>query len=285
MSDMHGGAVIRWWAAIVAGTAAALLIAWLGHVAGVPLRALLSIGAGAAALAWLIMLVAMPWNLYFAARGLVAELVVSRERGIDVRPGQDAEASRIARRMLWFALGGHVVTAAAAAVAAFLTRSQVGYYVAGAYLLSAAIRPAAAYFAHLRERISALSRESTHPRDDVITLRLKVDELAETVRALAVVFPQARGEVTDDLRRTETRLAGDISHARNLLTADLARIQDAQASDREASRSRDEDLGHRIDQMVRGIEGTLDGISDHREVQAGLRALVRMIRADPSGLT
>ncbi len=284
MSDIHRSAAIRWWAAVVAGTAAALLLAWLGHVAGVPLATLLAIGAGAAALAWLILLVAVPWNLYFAARGLVAQMMVSRERGIDVRPGQDAEAQRIARRMLWFALGGHGATAAAAAVVAYLTGSLAGYYVAGSYLLSALIRPAAAYFSHLRERITVLSRESVHPRDDVISLRLKVDELAEMVKALAAGLQRARGEVTDDLRRTESRLTGDISHARELLTADLARIQDAQAADREAARSRDEDLGRRIDQMIRRIEGTLDGISDHRELQAGLRALVRMIRADPSGL-
>jgi hypothetical protein len=32
--------------------------------------------------------------------------------------------------------------------------------------------------------------------------------------------------------------------------------------------------------MTRRIEATLDGLSDHQELQAGLRALVRMIRAD-----
>jgi hypothetical protein len=33
-----------------------------------------------------------------------------------------------------------------------------------------------------------------------------------------------------------------------------------------------------IDQMVRRIEATLDGISDHQELLAGLHALVRMVR-------
>jgi len=52
----------------VIGTVAALLIAWLGHLAGVSLNTVLSIAAAAAALAWLIVLVAVPWNLYFGAR-------------------------------------------------------------------------------------------------------------------------------------------------------------------------------------------------------------------------
>ena len=95
MSDEHRAiGVIRWWAMIVIGALAALLIAWLGHLAGVSLRTVLSIAAGAAALAWLIVLVAVPWNLYFGARRVVAEMAVSRARGIEVRPEQEAEARR-----------------------------------------------------------------------------------------------------------------------------------------------------------------------------------------------
>ena len=49
-----------------------------------------------------------------------------------------------------------------------------------------------------------------------------------------------------------------------------------------SARSRDEDLERQIGQMVRRIEATLDGISDHQELLAGLRALVRMVRSDPA---
>ncbi len=34
--------------------------------------------------------------------------------------------------------------------------------------------------------------------------------------------------------------------------------------------------------MVRRIEATLDGISDHQELLTGIRALVRMIKTDPA---
>jgi len=70
---------------LVPATGAAILIAWLARVSGVPLRTVLSIAAGAVALGWLILLVAVPWNLYFAARRVVAEQAVSRGRGITVR--------------------------------------------------------------------------------------------------------------------------------------------------------------------------------------------------------
>jgi hypothetical protein len=40
--------------------------------------------------------------------------------------------------------------------------------------------------------------------------------------------------------------------------------------------------GRRIGQMMRRIEATLEGISDHQELLAGLRALVRIVRSDPA---
>ncbi|HVB44281.1 MAG TPA: hypothetical protein VNF47_16470 [Streptosporangiaceae bacterium] len=282
MNDRARNSAAKWWAVAVLGLTATLLIVWLGRIAGVSMRTLLSIGAGALALAWLIALVAVPWNLYFAARRVVTEMAVSAQRGIVIPAARVAEARQIAGRMLWFALGGHVATATAAAVLSYFAGTTVGYYFTGSYLVSALIRPAAAYFGYLRERIRALSRESKHPRDDVVSLRDKVDELAGRLAALRAELQPAQRGLSDALLRAESKLTDDIAHTRQLLTADLARIQDAQATDREAARSRDEDLGRRIDQMVRTIDQTLDGISDHQELLTGLRALVRMIKSDTS---
>ncbi|HTS95869.1 MAG TPA: hypothetical protein VMI33_04550 [Streptosporangiaceae bacterium] len=269
---------VGWWVMVLAVAAAALLFAWLGRLAGVPLATLLAIGAGAVALAWLIVLVTVPWNLYFGARRVVAETAVSRERGVAVPASHEAEAGRIARRMLRFALGAHAGTAVVAAAIAYVSGATAGYYVAGFYLVSTAIRPATAYLAHVRERISVLTRESTHPRDDVATLKRRMDTVAGAQRELRAELRGAR----DDLRRAQDVLAGDITHARQLLTTDLARVQDAQAADRTAALARDDELGRRIDEMVRRIEATLDGISDHQELLTGIRALVRMIKPDPA---
>jgi hypothetical protein len=269
----------RWWATLVIGTAAALLIAWLAHVAGVPLRVVLVIVASSAALGWLIMLVTVPWSLYFSARQVVAEMAISRERGITVAPARQTEAARIARRLLRIAIGAHAATAVATVVITYLVGGRAGYYLAGFYLLSAVIRPAAAYLGHVRGRISALSVESLHPRQDVAALRQDHKALAGRVEELAAM----QREVASALSHAESRLADDIAHARHVLTADLARVQDAQAAGQDAARAREEVISRRVDAMVRQVEQTLDGISDHQEVQAGLRALIRMIRQDAAG--
>jgi hypothetical protein len=90
------------------------------------------------------------------------------------------------------------------------------------------------------------------------------------------------GHTNDGLRRTEAALADSIAHTRQLLTTDLNRLQDALSVSQEAARSRSDDLDRKIDQMIRRIEATLDGISDHQELLTGLRALVRMVRSGPA---
>src|SRR5215472_412881 len=200
MSDMSRGSVVRWWAVLAAGTAASILIAWLAHLSGVKLRTVASIAASGAALAWLILLLAVPWNLYFAARRVLTQMAVSRARGVTVPATEQAEAGRIQRRMLWFALGGHVVTALVTGVITYVSGATVGYYIAGFYLLSATIRPAAAYFSHLRERLGTLSRESLHPREDVVSLRERVDLLAEHAKHLIADLIRLERSGSDNLR-------------------------------------------------------------------------------------
>ncbi|HSR84728.1 MAG TPA: hypothetical protein VLM11_11175 [Streptosporangiaceae bacterium] len=268
--------LIAGWFLLLVGAGVALLIVWLARVVSVPLATFLTAGAVIIALSWLIVLTTVPWNLYFGARRAAQEMAVSRERGIAIRTSYDEEAGRISRRMLRFALSAHVGTAAAAAAVAFFSGNEIGYYIAGVSLLSTTFRPAAAYFVHVRERIKVLTRETTHPRDDVATLLHKAEVIEESVDDLRIDLRT----VNEDLRRTESRLADGIAHAREILTADLNRLQDAQATDLVAARSRDEDLERRIDQMARSIEATLDGISDHQELLTGLRALVRMVRSD-----
>jgi hypothetical protein len=229
-------------------------------------------------LSWLILLATLPWNLYFAARRAAVEMAVSRERGIDVRRAYDEEAGRISSRMLRLAIGAHVGTAVVAAAIAYFSGNEIGYYIAGIFLISTGFRPAAAYFVHVRERIRVLSRESTHPRDDVATLRDKMDVLEQDIGQLQFGL----GHTKDDVRRTEATLADSIAHVRQLLTTDLNRLQDALVASQDAARSRSDDLDRKVDQLIRRIEATLDGISDHEELLTGLRALVRMVRSEPA---
>jgi hypothetical protein len=75
-------------------------------------------------------------------------------------------------------------------VISYAVGQRAGYYLAGFYLLSAVLRPAAAYFGHLRRRLTALGREARYPREDIVTLREQVAATDETVRGLRVEVTQ-----------------------------------------------------------------------------------------------
>ncbi|MGW6097187.1 hypothetical protein ACWFRK_23070 [Streptomyces sp. NPDC055157] len=93
------------------------------------------------------------WNLYFRAHAVLAEIAVSRDKGMEVFPVRDAEAARIARTMLRAAVAGHVLTAAVVFAVTWATGEFTGYWFAAFFLLSTFFRPASAYLGQLRRRL------------------------------------------------------------------------------------------------------------------------------------
>lgn len=247
---------MRWWIFPVS-VVVALFSVWLLIFLDVPLATLLGLAAGAVSLAWLVLLLIVPWNLYFAARGVGQDIVESRERGIQIPAGRDAEVVRIARRMLVTAIGGHLVSAAVIATITFFSGSSVGYYFAGFYLLATAFRPSAAYFRHLRRRVALLAHETRYPRDDVVKLISEVEVLTEEIKRMDRNFRAALSEsgrrFIDDLERVQARL-------------------------RETT-GRGEALEHKVDLLTQQFEQTVDRLGDNHEVITGLKAFMRLVRS------
>lgn len=233
---------MKWWL-LLASLIVALLTVWLVLYAGVAPSTLLSLGAGAISLLWLVVVLTVPWNLFLAARHVLHEIQVSGEAGIEVARHREDEARRIARRMLVLAVSGHVVSAAVIAVVTFFAGAQLGYYFSGFYLLATAFRPVAAYTKHLRDRVRTLGQEVRYPRADVIALLDRVSELETVVKGIK-------------------RDVDDLNAARQGL--ELA----------------DHDLGRRMTLMARRFDETVDGLNDNQEVITGLKAFLRLVRAD-----
>jgi hypothetical protein len=74
----------------------------------------------------------------------------------------------------------------------------------------------------------------------------------------------ALNAATERLQRGLEEVAGDLAAARRGLE------------------SADHDLGRRMTLMARRFDETVDGLSDNQEVITGLKAFLRLVRADPA---
>ncbi|WP_211592875.1 hypothetical protein [Microbispora sp. H10836] len=226
----------------------------LVYVVDVPPPVVVSLGFGALCLLWLIVLLTVPWNLYFQAHTLIHEIRVSRERGVAVSPEREAEARRIAVRMRRAAVAAHLVSAVLLAAITYFSGETVGYYFAVFYLLGTFFRPAGAWFSHLRSRMTTMLEEVRYPREDVVTLTGRVDAL------------EARAE------ESEAR------------AAELAELLDSLAGETRAgfhtATARGDALDHRLDAMGRTFEDSLSRLTDNQEVLSGIKAFLRLIRSE-----
>ncbi|MFD6280071.1 hypothetical protein ACFWFI_31570 [Streptomyces sp. NPDC060209] len=242
------GAVLA--AAVLAGALA------LAYISGVSASLLLGAAAGVASLLWLLVLLTVPWNLYFRAHAVLAEIGVSRAKGLEVSQERDAEAARIARMMLRVAVGGHALTAALVVAVTAATGAVTGYWFAGFFLLSTVFRPAGAYFGQLRRRLGTLLKDVTFPRDDVLELRKRVDHVHDGTRAL-----EARAE-------EQYRALAEVRRTMDALNV--------------SAHGRADDADRKIAALAREFEATVDRLTDNQEIIAGLKAFLRLLRTDDS---
>lgn len=235
---------MRSWLTFLTGLTAlgAIVALFVAHRPVVDMLAVLAV-AGCAA--WALIVLTLPWNLHFQAAEVVRQLDRSLERGLE--PGVNrAELVRIAGRTRALALGAHVLSAAAVALIAWRIGWAPGAWIAGAFLVSSGFRPVGSWYLHLRERLRLSMAEVHFPRNDVLAVQQKLAVVASRVDALGDLFERL-----------------DASHAALEV----------------ASRAADRDLELRLERVGRKFEEAIEHLTDDRELLAGLRAFLKLIRA------
>ena len=139
---------------------------------------------GASIFVWLIIIVTVPWNLYFQSKSVLNQAVVSQERGIIVNEQQLPYVRSLQTRSLALALGLHLISAIALYVLASSGVGTIGYVGAIAALLLTILRPAISAYAYISQRLMAISQQIDYPREDITELRQRFANLEESVRQL-----------------------------------------------------------------------------------------------------
>ncbi len=234
---------VLFWLAVVG------VVAWLLGL-GDLVRASLSAGhlldwvIGFLCFLWLLVILKAPWDIYFQAHEVAFELQRSQERRIAIAPGREEYIRRLKWRLLWLAIGAHVLSAALVAAVAYFARREVGYYFAAFYLVSTAFRPAAAGYVYLTRKLRAIGEEVRYPREDVKEMRMQVHLHEEKLRVLSE----------------------QVEHMWQNLEREAA-----------ARDSVDRELRQNIHAISREFETTVSRLTDNQEVLRGIQAFVRLI--------
>jgi hypothetical protein len=211
---------------------------------------------GLAILEWLLVIVTVPWNIYFAARRTTMMAIDSQHKGITVEARQLNYAKAIGTRALGAALVLHLLSAAGLYTIAQAGYTPLGYWGAAAALLLTVLRPAISTYEYLAERLRTMGQEFTYPREDIYELRSRFMDLEASLHRLEAKFDETSADswVNEQQHRWQ-RLQGDVAQSN-------ARLQELQASNQLAH----EQLAREAQQAIAQL--TVDGqFLDHvREI-------------------
>ncbi len=139
---------------------------------------------GVAIFGWLLVIVTVPWNIYFEAKTALAEAESSIEKGIVVDSRQVDYIQVVQTRSLWIVLALHGFSAIALYGLAITNITPLGYIASGAALLLTVLRPAIRTYQYFATRIAVLRQQFKYPREDVFELRDRVLQLESLTQQL-----------------------------------------------------------------------------------------------------
>jgi 5-bromo-4-chloroindolyl phosphate hydrolysis protein len=132
---------------------------------------------GIASFWWLLVILTIPWNIYFDARETLNEAKISTEKELIIDLKQLNYVQKVARWSIIGALFLHLISAVALYLLAATGISNVGYLSSGLTLLLTILRPVIRGYQYLTTRLLTIKKEVKYPREDAIELRNRVKTL------------------------------------------------------------------------------------------------------------
>ncbi|WP_310413363.1 hypothetical protein [Chamaesiphon sp. OTE_8_metabat_110] len=133
---------------------------------------------------WTILIVTVPWNIYFKAKAVTQTGTESRLQGMEVPERQILYANGVATKALIVAIALHLGTASGLYLLAANGITNLGYWSSIGILLLTLLRPAISTYEYLATRLSEMQNQFLYPREDIFELRARFGQLEDRVREL-----------------------------------------------------------------------------------------------------
>ena len=216
---------------------------------------------GIASFWWLIVIVTIPWNVYFEAREVLAETKISQEKGITFDEQKRSYLQKVSFWSLTIAIILHILSTAGLYALAVTGISVVGYVSSGAALLLTFLRPAIRAYQYLAARLAMIRQEIKYPREDVMELRQRFKFLEENVANIErKINPQDNNSLV-------ARLQEDNQQARQDLAKLKAQLEQLQAKN---------ELAH--EELSREASQAISQLTEDSQFLGNVREIIRFIK-------
>lgn len=205
---------------------------------------------------WLMVIVTVPWNVYFQAKEVLAEAEQSRQKNIAIDEKQLRYVNSLAKRSLPIALGLHLLSAIGLYFLAATGISAVGYISSGAALLLTFLRPAVRGYEYIAQRLYAIKQEFKYPREDAIELRYRVEVIEEALRNLQEQLNP------ENPQSWVTRLQRDLEATQQQLTRVGASLEDLRTN----NQAQHDQLGKEAQRAIAQLSADAQFLDSVREI-------------------
>ena len=216
---------------------------------------------GIASFWWLIVIVTIPWNVYFEAREVLAETEISQEKGIAFDEQKRGYLQKVSFWSLTVAIVLHILSTAGLYTLAATGISVVGYVSSGAALLLTFLRPAIRAYQYLAARLAMIRQEIKYPREDIMELRQRFKLLENNVSNIEKrINPQDKNSLV-------ARLQQDNQQARQDLAKLRAQLEQLQAKN---------ELAH--EELSREASQAISQLTEDSQFLGHVREIIRFIK-------
>ncbi|MCO4782739.1 MAG: hypothetical protein KC646_10485 [Candidatus Cloacimonetes bacterium] len=207
----------------------------------------------------LVLVLKLPWDLYFEAKDVIYNQQQSIKKDIFVSKEDLDYALKAKSRLLLLCLVVHAICAGVAALISYQSQSQIGYYFSGVFTLSTIFRPLLSYFQKERQRLIHLKSQCLIPRDDSQQIQIKLADLEDKLAH----FQNTYQEESIQMNQKQN----DFQEAIDLLQKQLKSLQ---------LTNKDQ-----YDKVLNEFTKSIEKLTEDQELLRGFRAIVKLLKEDP----
>jgi hypothetical protein len=167
------------------------ILKWLKLMIGTPTDWII----GIAGFWWLLVVVTIPWNLYFKTKEILSDAIRLdddiRDPNIEVSKNHKGSSERdinyakkLGKYALLFAISLHLISSGVFYLLAFYKITPIGYIASIIALLLTLLRPLIRGYEYLNNQLLNMQNRINYPKDNVYTLKSKVDNQERIIKDL-----------------------------------------------------------------------------------------------------